>query len=225
MLYRYHYDIRDDSKYWPFEPSRKIVGSLEGYPGLAKSLVFTLRHLHLYGKNRTFEAVCKDTVTHIRIIGIGSPAGDDQAGWWVVDALRRSGVLDRLPCTVDAISLDRPGAQLINHFSGADAVILIDAIKSDRPPGTIHRIDDIARLNDHYGLSSHGFGLASALALAHALGTLPKNWVLYGIQMENDRYDSAASATVREATVEVAQRTIGELRALLASANDSAIHT
>ena len=68
-------------------------------------------------------------------------------------------------------------------------------------------------------LSSHGFGVTSALALAQALGTLPKNWVLYGIEIENDCPDSTISAAVREATTEVAQRIVGELRTLLTRAN------
>ena len=54
-------------------------------------------------------------MNRIRIIGIGSPAGEDQAGWWVVDALRGSGALDQLPYAVDTVSLDRPGARLVHQ--------------------------------------------------------------------------------------------------------------
>jgi hydrogenase maturation protease len=154
-------------------------------------------------------------VSRVRVIGIGSPAGEDQAGWRVVDALRSSGVLDQLPRAVDTVSLDRPGARLVHHLAGADTVILIDAIKSGSAPGTIHRIDDIARLDGDRALSSHGFGLAAALGLAHALGGLPASLILYGVEIENHAIGSGLSAAVEKAVVTLTCAIGAELQALV----------
>ncbi len=45
-------------------------------------------------------------MTRVRILGIGSPAGDDRAGWLVVDALRERGLAHAAGVELD--KLDRP---------------------------------------------------------------------------------------------------------------------
>jgi hydrogenase maturation protease len=152
-------------------------------------------------------------MTRVRIIGVGSPAGDDQVGWRVVEALQASGALERLPFETDAVTLDRPGAELIRHLQGADGVVVIDAIKSGKAPGTIHRIDDVALPETHDTLSSHGFGVASAFALGRALDMLPASWVIYGIEIEEPSYGSAPSPAVAEAAAALAEGIATELSA------------
>jgi hydrogenase maturation protease len=116
----------------------------------------------------------------VRILGIGSPSGDDQAGWLVVDALLASGM-----CAAgEGIliqKLDRPGAGLIPLMDGASRVILIDAMQSNDPIGRIQRFDADDWPAYSKGLSSHGFGVLDAVALAQALGKLPPRMDLYGI--------------------------------------------
>ena len=50
-------------------------------------------------------------MSKVRILGIGSPSGDDQAGWLTVDALADCGVQSEHELAID--KLDRPGASLI----------------------------------------------------------------------------------------------------------------
>ncbi|HUB88990.1 MAG TPA: hydrogenase maturation protease [Dyella sp.] len=138
------------------------------------------------------------------IIGIGSPAGDDQAGWCVAHALQRSAWLDRPSCQVSVVALDRPGTGLIRYLQGADAAVLIDAMHSGREPGTVQRVDDPALLEKDTLASSHGLGVASALQLAGALGMLPKTLVLYGIEIGDVSFDAAPSAAVSHAAVSLA---------------------
>lgn len=148
---------------------------------------------------------------HVRIIGVGSPAGGDQVGWWVIEALQGGGMLERLACTTSTMALDRPGAQLVHHLADADVVVLIDAIKSGHPPGTIYRLDDVTLPENDQALSTHGFGVASALALARALGGLPASLIVYGIEIENHACGSAPSAAVGQAVAMLAERIAAEL--------------
>lgn len=114
----------------------------------------------------------------ICIIGIGSPSGDDQTGWQVVDALK-----DRLPPEVELIKLDRPGTGLIPLLEYADRVILIDAMQGGSAPGTIRHFSNDEWVDYQKGLSSHGVGVFDTLILAKELGALPEIIELYGIEV------------------------------------------
>lgn len=111
----------------------------------------------------------------IKVLGIGSPFGDDQVGWKVIELLK-----SHLPFS-EHITLgqhDRPGARLLELMGGANTVYLIDAIKSGHPLGTIHcfKNTEIFTIKNH--LSTHDLGLAQALQLAKALDVLPEHVIL-----------------------------------------------
>lgn len=118
-------------------------------------------------------------MSRVCILGIGSPSGDDQAGWLTIDALLASGagggaVIEKL---------DRPGANLIPFLENASRAILIDAMQSGGQVGGIRRFDAQDWPGYCHGLSSHGFGVLDALSLAKALGSLPPRLDLYGIEI------------------------------------------
>ena len=115
-------------------------------------------------------------MSRVRILGIGSPSGDDQAGWLSVDALLAAG-LDG----IDVEKLDRPGASLISLLGNVSRVILIDAMQGNVRAGEIQRFDQKDWPGYCNGLSSHGFGVVAALTLARELGSLPPRLDLYGI--------------------------------------------
>ena len=152
-------------------------------------------------------------MTRVAIIGVGSPTGDDQAGWWVAHALQRSGPPDRLACQISIVALDRPGAGLVCYLAGVDVAVLIDAVQSGNAPGTIHRVDDLASIRKEPLVSSHGLGVASALALASALDALPATLVLYGIEIGNASFDAVPSAAVSIAAASLATRINAEVAA------------
>jgi hydrogenase maturation protease len=114
----------------------------------------------------------------IRIIGIGSPLGDDAAG---LEAARRLAAAPPPGCEV--IAADRPGAGLVDLLDGAPAVILIDAVRSGAAPGTIHDLDlsEIGALGGDL-VSSHDIGVAAAIALVASLGRAPVRGRLVGIE-------------------------------------------
>ena len=148
-------------------------------------------------------------MNQVRIFGIGSPSGDDQAGWLTVDALLAGGVKAGDELVIE--KLDRPGAGLIALLDNASWVILVDAMQSGGQLGWIQRYG----VNDWpaycQGLSSHGFGVLNALTLARELGSLPPRLDLYGIEIGGAMPGENPCAEVRAATRKLADIIADEL--------------
>ncbi len=147
-------------------------------------------------------------MNRVRILGIGSPSGDDQAGWLTVDALLANGV----PTDVDCHKLDRPGASLIPQLDNADWVILIDAMQSGAQVGHIQRFDRQDWPGYGHGLSSHGVGVLDALSLAQALNSLPPRIDLYGIEIATVKPGDVAGEPVQAAAQRLARLLADALR-------------
>lgn len=145
---------------------------------------------------------------NVRVFGIGSPSGDDQAGWLVVDALRAACLGD---IGVVLEKLDRPGAMLVGLLEHSSHAILVDAMQGGGAPGTIHRFDRESWPGYRQGLSSHGFGVFAALSLGQALGSLPQRLDLYGIEIGSARPGEVPGAVVRAAAKRLAARILAEL--------------
>ena len=152
----------------------------------------------------------------MRILGIGSPSGDDQAGWLTVDALLASGMHVNGEVAIE--KLDRPGANLIPRLDDAAWVILIDAMQSGSEPGRIRRFDQKDWPTYSQGLSSHGFGVLDALALARELGSLPSRLDLYGIEIGSASAGEQAGDEIQAAAQQLARRIAADLAAMLPQA-------
>lgn len=114
------------------------------------------------------------------LIGVGNEFRDDDAlGICVVREVRR-----RNPGLSKVLEASGEGSALIEAWSGADSVIIVDAIFSGKVPGAIYRFDasaqEIPRGLFHY--STHAFGVAEAIEVARRLGKLPRHLILYGIE-------------------------------------------
>lgn len=131
----------------------------------------------------------------VRIIGIGSPFGDDRIGWDAVDAIEKSGVLARFPHgMVSTFCCSQPAIGLLPLLTGADAAILIDAMRSGASFGTVRKINASVLRFAPRKISSHGLSLPESLALGRELGLLPETMVVYGIEIQRDE----ASAGVQD---------------------------
>jgi len=121
----------------------------------------------------------------VHIIGVGSPFSDDRLGWVAAESLQRSPVLNGLePGRIVISILDRPGTMLQAHWQDAGMVIVIDAVRSGALPGTCFRFDADEWAVSGLPASSHGYGVAAALELAHALGDLPSRLLVRGVEIE-----------------------------------------
>lgn len=106
------------------------------------------------------------------MLGLGSPVlSDDGVGLEVIRRLRRR-LHGRDDVELD--ELGRGGLELMERLVGYRRALLVDAIRTGAPPGTIHRLtaDDIPTL---HASSSHDANLKTALALGEEMGyTLPR---------------------------------------------------
>lgn len=144
-------------------------------------------------------------MTRTVILGIGSPFGDDRAGWLVIDALQAElGERERACFGLTLVALDRPGAALLEHLRGAKRAVLIDAARGAGAPGTVLRLD-AAQLETDPTLSSHGFGVAEALALGAALKALPPELTVLAIATDGNPRSADVSDTVRGAASRLAR--------------------
>ncbi len=147
----------------------------------------------------------------VLVVGIGNPdRGDDGIGPLVVRRL--AGQVSN-----DVAIVERSGdaLALIDDWAGRDTVVLVDAAAPASTPGRIHRIDLLEEeLPSNMSLSStHAFGVADAVALARALGLLPRRLIVYAI--EGARFDHGApiSRAVAQALNQAAASIARELRA------------
>ncbi len=116
----------------------------------------------------------------LTIIGVGNEfRSDDALGLLVARELKR-----RHPDAVTILEADGEGASLMETWKGRDAVLIIDALSSGGPPGSVRRLD-AASIPVPAGLfhySSHAFGVAEAIEMARRLHQLPRIALLYGIE-------------------------------------------
>ncbi|MCB1486231.1 MAG: hydrogenase maturation protease [Bauldia sp.] len=145
------------------------------------------------------------------IVGIGNPErGDDGVGRVVVRRLT-----EMVGTDVETVEHDGEAASLLDCLEGARTAFLIDACVSGAPPGTAHRIDladDAGILPDlQFGLSTHGFGLAEAIALGRALGALPPRSIVYAVEAASFETGAGLSPAVAQAVETVARMVADEV--------------
>ncbi|MDT7042835.1 hydrogenase maturation protease [Candidatus Nitronereus thalassa] len=160
----------------------------------------------------------------IRVIGIGNNmAGDDALGPLTIQAMKAKPLDD-----VELIEAGMSGLRILDVMKGADVVILIDAVRSGRIPGTIHRLvipDDLGLLKQSAwnsgATSTHGFGLGETLTLSHTLGTLPPNTLVYGIELSHTNIGTDVSSSVKKAIQSVVSTIKKDVEAYLCMNSNS----
>ena len=147
------------------------------------------------------------------IVGCGNPAaGDDCAG---IEMVRRLGELGDCGCDLRAETA--PGVGLLDFFPLADVILFVDAVTSGGAPGTLYLTSLPSKELEGRALgalSSHGWGLAEVLELAHALGRAIPRLFLLGIEAGTVAQGAARSAAVEQAVGLIVER-ISDLRTLL----------
>ncbi len=142
------------------------------------------------------------------MIGVGNAwRGDDAAGLVAARLLRAAlPELDVRECEGEPIAL-------LDAWSGADAVWIVDAVSSGRPTGSVHRIDvGVDPLPaELFRPSTHAFGVAEAIELARALDQLPARLVVFGVEGAAFGAGEALSSAVEEAAGAVADAVRGEV--------------
>lgn len=147
------------------------------------------------------------------VLAVGSPFGDDQAGWLVIEQMRQM----MLPLQLQLLYMDRPGPALIEQMQGYASVTLIDAIQTDQYPPGCWLKPNLRQLAQHGSSSSHGFGLSETLALAQQLDQLPPKLRLLGISIRRTVVGEGVSEAVTAAAQALAQRLAHEYQTAIGS--------
>ncbi|MBK8163964.1 MAG: hydrogenase maturation protease [Gammaproteobacteria bacterium] len=116
-----------------------------------------------------------------RVIGLGSPFGTDSIGWDLVEELARWNELP--PGVAEFSRCGRPDAVLLETLGSPGLVILIDAMRSGRPPGTVRCFAAADVMAGTGMISTHDFGIKSALTLADAIGGLVAEVRVLGVEI------------------------------------------
>ena len=149
------------------------------------------------------------STTDVTVIGIGSPHGDDQAGWAVIDRLRE------LPARRLRVRKVQNPIEMIDDLRASSRVYVVDSATGlDLPVERLVVADPQVRrrITTERHRLTHDFGVKDALDLAESLGRPTDQIVLWLIRGE--RFD--AMSTIRNETVSGVDHCVAMIRAELA---------
>lgn len=139
-----------------------------------------------------------DTIGTTVVLGLGNPLmADDGVG---IAALNRLRSICEIPHEVRLEDGGTWGMTLLPLIESADRLLLLDAIRLHRIPGTLHRLgwEDLPRYLAHK-LSPHQIDLKEVLALCELRGSVPGEVVALGIEPGRIELDDELSPEVERA--------------------------
>jgi hydrogenase maturation protease len=149
-------------------------------------------------------------MTRVLILGVGSPHGDDQAGWCVIDRLRKMIGAEQFDVNLEAISTPADVPALL---IGGEELVLVDACQGSGSPGAIHRFDwpddRVAPLCHRFG---HALSLNQSLELAKALGRTPVRCAIWCVEGADFRPQASVSPIVADAVERLADTLFASLK-------------
>jgi len=150
------------------------------------------------------------------IIGCGNrQRSDDGAGILAAERLRELGI--------EADTRIGEAADLIETWAGVDDVIVVDAVLTGAPVGTVRAWDGRQPLASvSTTASTHGLGVAEAIELARVLKRLPTRLRIYGIEGRRFEPGVEISPEVQRAVEDVVRRIIADVSAPSDSGRPSA---
>lgn len=147
----------------------------------------------------------------IRVVGVGSPQGDDALAWRVARMVQEQREWGK---DIE-FHVVEGGQRLLDVLDGQGTLLLIDALAPGGSPGSIQCFEwlDQRALVLRPG-STHHLRPAEALQLADTLGTLPPRVVIFGIEAASLDPHRDLSPAVAAAVPELVRRIVSELEAV-----------
>jgi len=138
------------------------------------------------------------------VIGCGNrDRSDDGAGVMVAKRVRELGVQAEIS--------SGESLALIEAWSQADDVILVDAVVTGAPVGKVWLWDaGQVTTQGSISISTHGYGVAEAIKLGRILDRLPKRLRVFGIEGRRFDFGSEISAEVMCAVEDVVEQITAE---------------
>lgn len=142
------------------------------------------------------------------VLGVGNTImGDEGIGVRCVEWLA-----PRVPADVEVVDGGTSTHELLGDLENADVLIIVDAVATTQPPGTIIRLEG-DRIPSAFSnkLSPHQHGINDLLANLALLDRSPKRLVLFGIAPERIELGMELTPVVEAAIPEVGRRVLEEL--------------
>jgi hydrogenase maturation protease len=148
------------------------------------------------------------------VLGLGNVLmGDDAFGPYVIQVLEAR---YSFPEDVTLLDAGTPGLDLVPYLSGVDALIVVDTVLSDDPPGTV-KLYDREQLLKHAPqprLSPHDPSLKEALLTSEFSGDGPREVLLLGVIPQATELGVGLSPPVKAALETAAEAVVAELKRL-----------
>ena len=149
-------------------------------------------------------------MTDTLVLGLGNPLrGDDGVGPVVIGWLRERG----LPSGVTVVDEGIASPELVLTLESYRRAIIVDAADMGCAPGEWVRFtpDRVQLKGNNSALSLHTAGLADVLALGAALGQLPDEVIIFGVQPAQLEWSPGLSAGVQAAVPVVGRAVLQEI--------------
>ena len=164
------------------------------------------------------------TATETVVIGVGNVVlSDDGLG---VHAVRRLRERYEIGYGVELVEGGTAGLLLLPYLSDSRRAIVVDAIDTGAPPGTLVRL-----AGEHWAtafairMTPHDVGLADLLGAARLSGAWPRELVLHGAQPASTHIGTELTTAVAAALDPLTCAIVAELSAWDASVSEVAPHS
>lgn len=150
------------------------------------------------------------------LVGIGNTfRGDDGVGPVVARGAAQALQSEGWPGSVDVTELADP-ASLVEVVEVAELVVVVDAMTSGAPAGSLLTIDatiDPLPTDGWAAGGTHALGLAAAVELCRALGRLPDRLMVVGVEVANVSPGTELTPAVAAAVPDAVEAAAAAVRA------------
>lgn len=155
----------------------------------------------------------------VAVLGLGNVLmGDDALGPYAVRQLEAH---YEFPEQVSVLDLGTPGLDLLPYLEDVDALVLVDTVRTEAPPGTLrlYRRHEILKHLPRTRVSPHDPGLKETLLLLDFAGRGPREVLLVGVVPQCTMQGLGMSDPVRASLPAVQAEVLRELERLGTPAN------
>lgn len=153
----------------------------------------------------------------VTVVGIGSEfRSDDAVGLAVLRKLKGN-----MPAGARAVELAGDQSYLLELMSITEGIIIVDAVQSSAPAGTVFRVDasNDPLPEDFLSFSTHAIDSVAAMELARTLGLLPGSVLIYGIVGKNFSLGCNLTPEVDEVVESTCAGIIDDISRIIAQKN------
>ncbi len=162
-------------------------------------------------QNRQTTKEAGQSFLNVLVLGLGNILlSDEGAGIKAVEELNRRYDVSE---AVEVIDGGTMGLELLPYFEGRSHVLIIDAVKSGKQPGTIVRIDDPPAYFSSK-TSPHQIGLSDVMGVAAIMDNLPEHIVLFGIEPKRLSTSLDLSSDIARNIHRLVDRVVAELEVI-----------